>query len=763
MKNLIMMFTCVACSLGVKAEVYSGVVRDSVSHEPIEDVYIIVRHDGAYLDQIGTGADGRYKFEAKYDTIQLAFFKVGYKTRNISSSSGDGPATVLLAPTGTNMDEVVIEANRNVLTADRQIIYPSEQEVDASGGGLDLLQKLPIPLLDVNPFSRTVSSLDPLGGVSLLINDIPATENDVVIIDPKTVERVEVIRKPGPEYGQNLAMVVNFIVKRPEYGVSLGLNGTNSMKITNGYNNIYATYYHRNSQLTVNQNENYSNYSGQTYRDSREYLMPTGEWHNVSTDNLSSRMRSATHGTTLTYNLTNPDKYVLQIRGYMNLYRNPKQDRTSINSETGKDDYISNTHVRDRNQSPALNAYFQKTLPKRQSLMVNVVGTYIGSNYDYLYEREDDTFGTSYGVEGRKYSAIGELKYSKGLNWGGLVSGLRTYYGNTLNRYAENDDSEDRMVNVNSNLYARLNGQWKKLSGSATLALDDQYYTQEDYDYHKLTFIPQVNLNYSLPKNISLGYAFNLASRLPSLASLNDITFQLDQWEMRTGNPSLRPFNHIENSLTATYYNSKIYAMFSAVYATNRHAIMPTITRTEVDGQVYFDNSSQNQRNMRQLVLTLYLRYAAFNNKLIVTGTGMYNRFQAESDLYSNKRGFFYGNIKVESYLNNFYLYANVQSRYNSLFAETVWHNEYSSVISASYKWKDLQVGLAWEQPLQKGGTNSRVETLNNVVNKTVRQSNPQAGNNVLLTISWTWRHGFNSQKQEPELDNKDTDAGILK
>ncbi len=757
------------CLAQLSAEGLTGTIYDE-SNRPIAGVIVSVRTlDGdKIVTSTETASDGTFVVDnVETGRYVLLCSHVAYSSYTAEVQVPEGQTLslgiIVMNTKDIQLKEVVSEADSNVFTTDGQTIYPSKQQIEASGGGLDLLQKLPIPLLEVNPFNRTVTSYDPLGGVSLLINGIPATPNDVVIIDPKTVVRVDVIRKPGLEYGSNLAMVVNIVVKRPQDGVSLGVNGTNSMKITNGYNNVYATYYHKNSQLTVNQSENYTNYSGQTSEDSRQYLQPSGKWHNVYAESLSSRMRSATHGTTLTYNLTNPSKFVLQIRGYINLYRNPKQDSSYLNSETGEDDYVSHTHIRDRNQSPALNVYFQKYLPKRQSFILNVVGTYIDSDYDYLYGMEGNAFETSFGVEGRKYSAICDMKYSKGFNWGSFVSGVRSYYGNTQNRYAETSDGNDRMDNVNSNLYAGVNGRWKKLSGNATLALDDQYYSQQDYDYHKLTFNPQASLNYSISPRVRLGYAFNLASRLPSLASLNDITFQLDRWELRTGNPSLKPFNHVENSLSATYYNSKLYAMFNAVYATNKHAIMPTVTRTEVDGQVYFENSSHNQRNMRQLVLTVYLRYAAFKNKLVASGTGSYNHYDADSELYSNRRGFFFGTLRLESYLGKFYLYCSAQSRYNSLFAETVWHNEYSSTIGASYKCKSLKIGLEWEQPLQRGGTDNCVETLNNVVRKTVRQSNPQAGNNVLLTVSWNWSHGFKSKAEEPELDNKDTEAGILK
>lgn len=552
-------------------------------------------------------------------------------------------------------------------------------------------------------------------------------------------------------------------MKQVQDGVALGVNTNNSTKLTYGYNNVFATYNRKNSLLTINQRENYQNYFEQTSDDMREYLLPNDNWHTVRFQSLDARTLSATHGTTMKYNLTKPNNFVFQAQGYLNLQRNPKHNRSYIISETGKADYINRTNTRDQYESPTLSMYFKKYLPHQQALIFNVVGTYIHSDYDYFYEQDNNSFPTTYSIGGKKASVIGEAKYYKRFKWGSLTSGIRSFYGNTRNHYVGDIGNEAKMVNSNTNAYVQADGRWKKLSGSATLSLDDQYYTQQNDKYHKLTLSPQANLNLAVTPSISLGYQFSLASRLPSLASMNDITIQKDQWERHIGNPFLKPFNHVENSLRATYYKAKVYAMLSATYAINRNAIMPTITRTETSGQVFFDNSAKNQRDMNQLVQTAYMRYAAFDNKLIVTGVGNYNHFNAQSDLYMNKRGFFSGNITLESYLGSFYLSARRASRDNSFFAETIWYNEYTSSISASYKWKDIQVSLTWEQPLQRNGTNNRVETTNDFVHKVVRQSNPEAGSHILLTFTWRWSHGFKAKMQEAELNNKDTDAGILK
>lgn len=166
---------------------------------------------------------GRYSLVCSYD---------GYAdyTAEIEVNKDDNLSlgTLVLYPKGVQLEEAVVGIHRNVFTANKQTLYPSKQQVETSNSGLELLQKLPIPLLEVNPFYRSITSLDPTGDVATLINDIPADANEVVALDPKQIRRVEVIRKPGTKYGDHLAMAINIVLKQARNGISLGVNTTNS-------------------------------------------------------------------------------------------------------------------------------------------------------------------------------------------------------------------------------------------------------------------------------------------------------------------------------------------------------------------------------------------------------------------------------------------------------------------------------------------------------------------------------------------------------
>ena len=64
---------------------------------------------------------------------------------------------------------------------------------------------------------------------------------------------------------------------------------------------------------------------------------------------------------------------------------------------------------------------------------------------------------------------------------------------------------------------------------------------------------------------------------------------------------------------------------------------------------------------------------------------------------------------------------------------------------------------------MQKDGTNHRIETSNNYVRKYEKYTNADKGNNVVLSISWRWHHGLKSKVQNADIDNADTEAGVLK
>ena len=269
MKTFSIILLSTLYSICLQAADIQGVIKDS-SNTPIVGVNITIRTlEGAQvMERTQSLSDGAFILKGvNPGNYTLVCTHMGYTDYiaevQVNKEASLSLGTLIMSPQSVQLKEATVSISRNVFTANKQAIFPSKQQTETSGGGLDLLQKLPIPLLDINPFYRTISSLDPSGGVAILINDIPADANEVAVLDPKQIRYVEVVRKPGMRYGDQLAMAINIVLKQARNGISLGMNTTNSILLKRGNNNIFATYIRGKSQFSVNQNEDYQNYSHQ--------------------------------------------------------------------------------------------------------------------------------------------------------------------------------------------------------------------------------------------------------------------------------------------------------------------------------------------------------------------------------------------------------------------------------------------------------------------------------------------------------------------
>ena len=418
MKKLLIIVLLFIAGKALSANI-RGTLTDA-NNQPIKGatVALVALQGGQIVAQTITADNGFFELQnVKTDSYLLQCSFVGYHTYQaeiqVDSERDFDLGTIVMTVQNVEIDEVEVAASRNVFSFDKQIIYPSERQVNASSGGLDLLQKMHIPLVEVDAISQSVKSLDPSGGIALYINDIPAEPDEAAIITPADVKRIEVSRNPGASYGDNVAMAINIITKFSQDGIDLGITANNSLKLVYGYNNAFVTYNHKHSQLTISRAENFQNYKNQSVSDARHYLLPNGEWHDVEINSNDVRKRMLTESTMLKYNLTLPDNLVLQLQGRIGKQRNPKQMSELLVSETNEEDYINNKNICDEYTSPSLNVYFKKFFPNKQSLVINAVGTRINSDYDYLCEQMGSDFSTHYAIDGKKSSVIGEAKYAK--------------------------------------------------------------------------------------------------------------------------------------------------------------------------------------------------------------------------------------------------------------------------------------------------------------------------------------------------------------
>ena len=211
------------------------------------------------------------------------------------------------------LQEVVVNGARVVQQADRQVVYPTRQQLAASTSGYSLLAKLALPHIRVDETMHTVTALGNTGQAQMRINDLAASRDDLLALDMEAVERIEYIDHPGVRYGEDVAYIINIIVKRPTSGYVLGADLTNTLTTLNGDNDLYAKLNHGLSEWSASYNASYHRFRNAQYDETATYLLSDGSTQRTNRHQLESESQAANHNLQLTYSLSD-STYVLQAK-----------------------------------------------------------------------------------------------------------------------------------------------------------------------------------------------------------------------------------------------------------------------------------------------------------------------------------------------------------------------------------------------------------------------------------------------------------------
>ena len=154
------------------------------------------------------------------------------------------------------LEEVVVRGARVVNRTDGKRIFPSEEMAKSASSGYTLLKMLPMPNVKVDDINETISAANSLmGNVQVRINDVEATTADIQSLQPKEVEKVELIDRPGVRDGENVGIVITVITRKVTSGYVVGASGTLVPNADMVKGNAYT-------KLNNGNNELYLNYSG---------------------------------------------------------------------------------------------------------------------------------------------------------------------------------------------------------------------------------------------------------------------------------------------------------------------------------------------------------------------------------------------------------------------------------------------------------------------------------------------------------------------
>ncbi|MEQ2508991.1 TonB-dependent receptor [Segatella sinensis] len=742
---------------------------------PVEfaNIQLLNPKDSSFLCGGVSNANGDFVIPCQQKQALMKVSFVGYKTIcKLVPIARIG--NVRMQANSYLLKGVTIEAARVVEKVDRQIIFPTKEQVKTASNGYDLLDNLSLPTIIVNRAERKVLSLKG-GDVQMRINDVKASMQDVLALQPDEVTKVEFINVPGLKYGDsNLDAVINYQVRRRYAGYVGGVSTMQGTKA--GFNNSdgYFKYNVKKSEFSINYSFSYRSVEERSYESLGTYHLPTGETLHRNYLGYDSPFLYTTNNVQLGYNLSEPDKYTLNVRLNFYNHNSPVRGMNQLYQESGKANQYLQNNRKMLEQIPSLDIYYSLNMPHDQNLALNLVGTYIGT--DYQYRMREYTFNKSpdesvrnapltdysYDATGRKRSLIGEGTYSK--NWKQMALSVGGQYNisHTDNIYVGSSNADTELKYSNLYLFTQLQGQQKWFSYQVGVGATRSSIHQGENGYSKWLFRPQVTLQAKASDRLSFKWSSKITSDIPSLSDLSELRQYSNSFEARDGNSGLKPFTGYNNTLSASWniplmsvYLEGNWTYYDKPIATS---ILP---EKREDGSYLFVSKPENQKNHDYKHLLLTPEVHLIKDHLDLNLMCEYQNVKTKGLDYSHEFNYFRYGAEIRYMTGNWNIGYGAYKVEKSFWGEKTNGGEPTSNLAVTYSYKNWQFGVLGLFVFYPHGCVYKDELFNKYVQQKNKVRLADQGNMLVFAASFNFSHGRRYHTGSRKLNNSDRDNGI--
>ena len=742
---------------------------------PVEfaNIQLLNPKDSSFLCGGVSNANGDFVIPCQQKQALMKVSFVGYKTIcKLVPIARIG--NVRMQANSYLLKGVTVEAARVVEKVDRQIIFPTKEQVKTASNGYDLLDNLSLPTIIVNRAERKVQSLKG-GDVQIRINDVKASMQDVLALQPDEVTKVEFINVPGLKYGDsNLDAVINYQVRRRYAGYVGGVSTMQGTKA--GFNNSdgYFKYNVKKSEFSINYSFSYRSVEERSYESLGTYHLPTGETLHRNYLGYDSPFLYTTNNVQLGYNLSEPDKYTLNVRLNFYNHNSPVRGMNQLYQESGKANQYLQNNRKMLEQIPSLDIYYSLNMPHDQNLALNLVGTYIGT--DYQYRMREYTFNKSpdesvknapltdysYDATGRKRSLIGEGTYSK--NWKQMALSVGGQYNisHTDNIYVGSSNADTELKYSNLYLFTQLQGQQKWFSYQVGIGATRSSIHQGENGYSKWLFRPQVTLQAKASDHLSFKWSSKITSDIPSLSDLSELRQYSNSFEARDGNSGLKPFTGYNNTLSASWniplmsvYLEGNWTYYDKPIATS---ILP---EKREDGSYLFVSKPENQKSHDYKHLLLTPEVHLIKDHLDLNLMCEYQNVKTKGLDYFHEFNYFRYGAEIRYMTGNWNIGYGAYKVEKSFWGEKTNGGEPTSNLAVTYSYKNWQFGVLGLFVFYPHGCVYKDELFNKYVQQKNKVRLADQGNMLVFAASFNFSHGRKYHTGSRKLNNSDRDNGI--
>ncbi len=705
---------------------------------------------------------------------------VSMAANQINDTTNTTQDTLQMDTSMFKLAEVTVEAQSVIQKADKQVLLPNREQRKASHDGMSLLQNLQIPRIVVNHADNTVKTLANQD-VQLRINGIEASNSEVMAINPKDVIRIEYHDQPGVRFN-GAAAVINYIVKHRDTGGNLMLNASNGVTMP-GWGE-----YHLSGKVNFGK----SSFSLLTHYSPRDiyWTRTNAETYNFSTGTIENRevgeptrfkMNPVNIG--LTYNWTNGEKNMLQIslRDNMNFTPYAQSNRDTYLYQ-GTDSFAIHDHESSKSISPSLDIYYEHNLPDENHLYFDVVGTYINSSNDRRFEQTPlgetvaDTTDVLSRVKGNKYSLIGEAIYEKDWENIGLTVGVRHNQQWVENTYLGSADATVNMTTAETYAFAEGQFRLRRLSAAVGIGAMHTYIEQGGQKSSNWIARPQLTMSYDFGKGVFWKYKGYVSGYQPSLSAMSDVAQQIDKYQIRQGNPNLKPVMFVANEMQLSWQSKHVNLNIWANYSYDHKPIMEETyeqlitgspktnlsSGVSIDGQSYAVRTYANHRGFHRLQVAPSVQVRLLQNKLIFTVAPFANYYVSLGNSYTHKH--FNPGVRASfmGMYNGWQFFGEITTRSNNLWGETLEYGEFYHHIGVGYNADKWGFRAMLMNPFSVKGYSIETKDLSALAPNTQHAEMRDFRQMLILNFHCNLDFGTQRRDSDKRINNEDKENGIL-
>ncbi|MDE5641943.1 MAG: hypothetical protein K2I56_00460 [Muribaculaceae bacterium] len=582
------------------------------------------------------------------------------------------------------LEEVVVKASPTVNRTDGKVIRPGKEALRTSADGIDLLRKLQLPRITVNPLTNSV---DVVGGgdVVLCINGVESTSAQIMAISPDDIQRIEYHDVPGIRHS-GAAVVIDYITARQESGGNIFLNSFDALGKGRwcSIDNLAAQYSQGRSVWTVN-----ADYFGKRTEGWRRDYDEIWNYPDAvicrHEDGLPVTVGNHYLESSLNYNYMHPSGNILNVRlGFVveDVPDKEEGDRHAILETSEFDGPIEvMEHTEEHSVRPNFGLYYQYKLSDAKSIILDAQGSYIHSKMRHEYS--ENGLGESSHVKGDKYAVkfLGMYESRDGsrvcnIGVSANTSCLRNEYMSDDVVSIDINQSETALMGEYSNRY----GNWGLMGNLKAVY---RHLGQQGKNLDRLFLLPEVNISYRPIDKCFVRYTASMDYKMPLAAEISDVEQSIQSGMVRRGNPGLKQFRVIDQSFDASFENHLIGVNARVEYSNEHKPVMESVIFD--DGR--FVRTYFNQRSFQRLIFGGSVSIRPWKDHLSITASPVLTRYFSHGIGYSHCHNIFRVGLNVDFSFGNWLAYGNIMSGpANYMYGEEIIEEKDMNQIMVGYR-----------------------------------------------------------------------------